>query len=109
MKHRIYIVLLCTVLTMMAACTHCSETKDDEGSAAMADYQRALAYDQGWQMKLAEHYYRKAYQGFAQKPAEDWHHYTDAGYRWACLRFRRGDTEGALNIITELLSLAEEN
>ena len=109
MKHRIYIVLLCTVLTMMAACTHCSETKDDEGSAAMADYQRAVAYDHGWQMKLAEHYYRKAYQGFAQNPAEDWHHYTDAGYRWACLRFRRGDTEGALNIITELLSLVEEN
>ena len=63
MNHRIYIVLLCTVLTMMAACTHCSETKDGDSSAAMADYQRALAYDQGWQMKLAEHYYRKAYQG----------------------------------------------
>ncbi len=94
---------------MMAGCTHCSETKDDEGSSAMADYQRALAYDQGWQMKIAEHYYRKAYQGFAQTPAQDWYHYTDAGYRWACLRFRRGDTEGALNVITELLSLAKEN
>ena len=109
MKHRIYIILLCAVLTMMAACTHCSEKNDDESSEAMADYQRALAYDQGWQMKLAEHYYRKAYQGFAQEPAQDWYHYTDAGYRWACLRFRRGDTEGALNTITELLALAKGN
>jgi AraC-like DNA-binding protein len=109
MKQRIYIILLCGVLTMVAACTHRSETKDDEISSAMADYQRALAYDQGWQMKIAEHYYRKAYQGFAQTPAKDWYHYSDAGYRWAYLRFRRGDAEGAMNVITELLSLAKEN
>ena len=109
MKQRIYIILLCAVLTMVAACTHRSETKDDEISSAMADYQRALAYDQGWQMKIAEHYYRKAYQGFAQTPAKDWYHYSDAGYRWAYLRFRRGDAEGAMNVITELLSLAKEN
>ena len=75
----------------------------------MADYQRGLAYDQGWQMKLAEHYYRKAYQGFARNPAKDWYHYTDAGYRWACLRSRRGDTEGALNVVTELLHQAKGN
>ena len=109
MKQRIYIILLCGVLTMVAACTHRSETKDDEISSAMADYQRALAYDQGWQMKIAEHYYRKAYQGFAQTPAKDWYHYSDAGYRLAYLRFRRGDAEGAMNVITELLSLAKEN
>ena len=109
MKQRIYIILLCAVLTMVAACTHRSETKDDEISSAMADYQRALAYDQGWQMKIAEHYYRKAYQGFAQTPAKDWYHYSDAGYRLAYLRFRRGDAEGAMNVITELLSLAKEN
>ena len=109
MKQRIYIILLCGVLTMVAACTHRSETMDDEISSAMADYQRALAYDQGWQMKIAEHYYRKAYQGFAQTPAKDWYHYSDAGYRWAYLRFRRGDAEGAMNVITELLSLAKEN
>ena len=109
MKQRIYLFILCAVLALMTACTHSSETKDDKSSSAMADYQRALAYDQGWQMKIAEHYYKKAYQGFAQNPAQDWHHYTDAGYRWACLRFRRGDTEGALNVITELLHQAEGN
>ncbi len=109
MKQRIYLIIFCVVLAMMAACTHSSETKDDVSSSAMADYQRGLAYDQGWQMKLAEHYYRKAYQGFARNPAKDWYHYTDAGYRWACLRSRRGDTEGALNVVTELLHQAKGN
>ena len=109
MVNRQWSIVLCAVLTMMAACTHCSETKDDEYSPAMAHYQRALAYDQGWQMKIAEHYYKKAYQGFAQNPAQDWHHYTDAGYRWAFLSFRRGDTEGALNTITQLLHQAKGN
>ena len=94
---------------MVASCTHCSDTKDDVSSSAMADYQRGLAYDQGWQMKIAEHYYRKAYQGFARNPAQDWYHYTDAGYRWAYLRFRRGDTEGAMNVTAELLQQAKGN
>ena len=94
---------------MVASCTHSSKTKDDVSSSAMADYQRGLAYDQGWQMKIAEHYYQKAYQGFAQNPAQDWCHYADAGYRWAYLRFRRGDTEGAMNITTGLLQQAKEN
>ena len=110
MRERIIVIFkLLAVLTMMSACTHCSETKDDEGSSAMTDYQRALAYDKGWQMKIAEHYYKKAYQGFAQTPAQDWYHYTDAGYRWAYLRFRRGDTEGAMNVTTELLHQAKGN
>ena len=94
---------------MVASCTHSSETKDDVSSPAMADYERGRAYDQGWQMKIAEHYYRKAYQGFARNPAQDWYHYADAGYRWACLRLGRGDTEGALSVITDLLHQAKGN
>ena len=34
MKHRIYIFILCAVLTMVASCTQCSETKDDEKAKA---------------------------------------------------------------------------
>ena len=142
MKHRIYIFLLCALLTMMAACTHSSETKDDEKAKAAwqryyeaydaknlnralavidsmetekmvstpkADHLRGLVYDQGWQMKIAEQFYKKSYQGYAPDPSQDWGTYTDTGYRWACLRFRRGDTEGALNVITGLLQQAKEN
>lgn len=75
-------------------------------STPKADHLRGLVYDQGWQMKIAEQFYKKSYQGYASNPSQDLGAYTDAGYRWACLRFRRGDTEGALNVTTELLHLA---
>ncbi len=78
-------------------------------STAKADHLRGLNYDQGWQMKIAEQFYKKSYQGYASNPSQDWHSYTDAGYRWACLRFGRGDTEGALSVITDLLHQAEGN
>ena len=140
--YRIYIFILCAVLTMVASCTHCSETKDDEKAKAAwrryyeaydaknqnralavidsmetkktvstpeADHLRGLVYDQGWQMKIAEQFYKKSYQGYASDPSQDWGTYTDAGYRWAYLRFRRGDTEGALSVITGLLHQAEGN
>jgi len=130
------------LLTMVASCTHSSETKDDEKAKAAwqryheaydaknlnrvlavidsmetekmvstpkADHLRGLVYDQGWQMKIAEQFYKKSYQGYASDPSQDWGSYTDAGYRWAYLRFRRGDTEGALNVVTELLHQAKEN
>ena len=93
MKQKIYLTILCVVLTMMAACTHSSETKDDEKAKAAwqryyeaydaknlkralavidsmetekivstpkADHLRGLVYDQGWQMKIAEHFYKKS-------------------------------------------------
>ena len=78
-------------------------------STPKADHLRGLVYDQGWQMKIAEQFYKKSYQGYASDPSQDWGSYTDAGYRWACLRSRRGDTEGALNTITELLHQAKGN
>ncbi len=78
-------------------------------STPKADHLRGLVYDQGWQMKIAEQFYKKSYQGYASDPSQDWGSYTDAGYRWAYLRFRRGDTEGALNVVTELLHQAKEN
>ena len=142
MKHRIYIFILFAVLTMVASCTHSSETEGDEKAKAAwqryyeaydaknlnsaltvidsmetekivstpkADHLRGLVYDQGWQMKIAEQFYKKSHQGYNSDPSEDWGTYTDTGYRWAYLRFRRGDTEGALNIVTELLQQAKEN
>jgi len=142
MKQMLYLFLLCAGLTMTAACTHSSDTKNDEKAEAAqqqyyeayqakdmnralsildsiemekiistprADYLRGLVYDQGWQMKIAEHLYKKAYEGYASEPAQDWYTYADAGYRWAFLRFRRGDTEGALDIITGLLHQAKGN
>ena len=77
--------------------------------AARANHMRAFAYDQGWQMRIAEHYYKKAYEGYGADPSQDWYLYGDAGYRWAYMRFLRGDTNGALSITSDLLAQVEEN
>ena len=78
-------------------------------STPKADHLRGLVYDQGWQMKIAEHYYKKSYQGYASDPSRDWHSYSDTGYRWAYLLFRRGNTEGAMNVTARLLHQAKGN
>ena len=78
-------------------------------ATAKGDYLRAMAYDQGWQMQIAEHYYREAYEAYREDPAQDWYVYGDAGYRFAYLRANRGDTDGALSVISALLTQAEEN
>lgn len=78
-------------------------------SRPKADRLRGIAYDLGWQMRIAEHYYRKSFEGYEAIPTKDWYEYTDAGYRWAYLRSVRGDVEGALNVITGLLAQAEKN
>ena len=144
MRKSRYVIILTAVfavLTLLASCTHCSETNDENAKAtwqryneaynaknlnraldvidsmetekivstAKADHLRGLVYDQGWQMKIAEHFYKKAYEGYDADPSQDWYTYTDAGYRWAYLRFRRGDTEGAMNVIAKLLPLAKGN
>ena len=74
-----------------------------------ANYLRAIAYDRAWLMQLAEHYFKSAYEGFSTDPSQSWYDYTDAGYRWACLRASRGDTEGALDITSKLLMQADGN
>jgi AraC-like DNA-binding protein len=78
-------------------------------STAKADYLRGIAYDAGWKMRIAEHFYKKAYENYVPKTSQDWFDYTDAGYRYAYMHFGRGDTEGALNILAKLLPQAKDN
>lgn len=78
-------------------------------SITKADYLRGIAYDAGWKMRIAEHFYKKAYENYVPKTSQDWFDYTDAGYRYAYMHFGRGDTEGALNILAKLLPQAKDN
>ena len=41
-------------------------------STAKADYLRGIAYDVGWKMRIAEHFYKKAYESFVLKSSQDW-------------------------------------
>ena len=78
-------------------------------TSPQADLMRAIGYDRCWQMRLAEHFYKKSYEAYCAAPAQDWYRYADSGYRWAYLRFARGDTQGSLSVITELLQQAKES
>ena len=141
MRHSLYLILLCAVLTILGCTGKQAGDGEEKAKAAWqryheaydaknlnraltvidsmetekmvstpkADHLRGLVYDQGWQMKIAEQFYKRSYQGYASDPSQNWDSYADAGYRWACLRSRRGDTEGAMNVITELLQQAKEN
>lgn len=76
---------------------------------ARADYLRAFAYDRVWQMRIAEHYFKKACEGYGTDPSQNWYDYADAGYRWAYLLLGRGDNEGALGVTSGLLAQSEGN
>lgn len=76
-------------------------------STAQADFMRGRAYDEGWQMTLAEHYYRKAFEGCTE-PIKDWALYAESGYRLAAILFMRLDIEESLRLSTELVTVAEK-
>ena len=79
------------------------------------DYKLAVDYDGQWQVRLAEMYYRKAYEALedayedglfplANNQSYSWFLYGDAGYRYAVMRYRRGDTEGAIGVMSDILA-----
>ena len=78
-------------------------------SSPRADCLRAFVYDEAWQMRLAELYYKKTYEALVGDPAQDWALYGDAGYRYACMMNQRGDVEGSLAVATAILAKAEGN
>lgn len=76
-------------------------------SAAKANFVRGRAYDEGWQMYLAEHYYRKAYEG-CTKPIQDWGLYAESGYRLSTILCMRLEMEESLRIATKLTDIANK-
>ena len=79
------------------------------------DYKLAQDYDGQWQVRLAEMYYCKAYEALKKAnedglfpPADDqsysWFLYGDAGYRYAVMLYRRGDTEGTIALLSDILT-----
>ena len=102
-------IILCFVLTLMAGCSG-KPTGDSTSEltetvwTARHNLEVGLEYDnQRHQMRLAELYYRKAYETLKDDPSQAWDVYAEAGYRYACLLYRRGDMEGALTIVSDVL------
>ena len=78
-------------------------------STPWANCLRAFVYDEAWQMRLAEFYYKKTYEAMAEDPAKDWALYGDAGYRYAHMMNQRGDVGGSLAVVTAILAKADGN
>ena len=103
------VIFLCVVLAM----TGCTGEKKAGGAisdkvyTALAWRDEALEYDKAGQMRLAELYYKKAYELMKDEPSQDWLAYGDAGYRYACMLYQRGDMEVTLAVVTELLDRVE--
>lgn len=115
-KMRYRILIIC-VLMALVGCTGSPKTDQRPEWVVQADkdYKQAVDYDGQWQVRLAEMYYRKAYEALKKAnedglfpPADDqsysWFLYGDAGYRYAVMLYRRGDTEGAIGLMSDILA-----
>lgn len=91
----------------------CTRHEADKPSASLKearlDYNRGLEYDQAWQFRLAEFYYGKVYRTMKENPEEDWWLYGEAGFRYAHMLSSRGDLEGAVAVLGEVLTRAQGN
>lgn len=76
-------------------------------TTAKANFVRGRAYDEGWQMYLAEYYYKKCYDACVD-PAKDWNLYAESGYRLSALRNMKFDLEGSLNVAMEMIAKADQ-
>lgn len=105
-RNRLLGIVLCLcALLFLAGCTRQGAGEPPESlKEAYKDYNEGIAYDQAWQFRLAEMYYRKAYEAMKEEPSQDWFLYGDAGYRYAYMNFQRGDTEGAIAVMSDILT-----
>ncbi|MBO7476606.1 MAG: AraC family transcriptional regulator [Salinivirgaceae bacterium] len=79
---------------------------DDEVATARSYRELGLEYDTLLQERMAEYYYMKAFETYTD-PSRDWDGYADVGYRYAYFMKLRGDLEGAVGVVTEVLRKAE--
>ena len=108
---RRYSYVLSLILCIAMALSGCKEkpvaAKYDDIHTATGYLNEGLDYDKAGQMRLAELFYKKAYEMVLDEPSQDWDLYAESGYRYACLLYQRGDMEGALAVVSEVLDKAE--
>ena len=109
MKLTLHHIILCFVLTLMAGCS--GKPTGDRPSELTETVRTArhnldvgLEYDnKRHQMRLAELYYRKAYETLKDDPSQAWDIYAEAGYRYATMLYRRGNMESGLTVVSDVL------
>ena len=110
-----YIIIL-TVLFAVLAAAGCTGKQADGCEAEMSEAVRTAHHqlEAGKQydllrnqMRIAELYYGKSYETLKDDPSQSWATFAEAGYRYACLLSQRGDMEGALAVVGDMLKKAE--
>jgi AraC-like DNA-binding protein len=99
---------------LLALTTGCKDSKGGNGVSegihtAQDDHNLGLQFDMAGKMHAAELYYRKAYEALKDNPSQDWNCYADAGYRYACILWQRGNVGETLTVVSEILDKAERN
>ena len=104
-------LLLCFVAALATGCTKDSDNdnQDDIVAQARADHKLASEYDEQWKMRLAEIYYKKAYDALSDNPEKDWKCYGHSGYAYACMLYNRGEIEQTMTVLSDIISKAENN
>lgn len=108
--YRLCILFCLSAVLLFAGCTGHEESEPSEAlKETRLDYNRGMEYDQAWQFRLAELYYGKVYRAMKENPEEDWWLYGEAGFRYAHLLTTRGDLEGAVGVLGEMMERTEGN
>ena len=80
-----------------------------EAAEVARDYfYNGMQYDSQHKMRLAELYYRKAYETLVDDPSQSWTNFAGAGYRYAYMLRERGDMDGAVTVLSDILSKVKE-
>jgi AraC-like DNA-binding protein len=107
MFKQIILVVLCVVALVACRGEKASDHVSKKVNTAISWHADALEYDKAGQMRLAELYYKKAFEALKDNPSQDWITYGDAGYRYACMLYQRGNMEGTLAIVSEIMDIAK--
>ena len=108
---RRYSYVLSLILCIAMVLSGCKEkpvaAKYDNINTAIGYFNEGLDYDKAGQMRLAELFYKRAYDLLIDDPSQDWDLYGESGYRYACMLYQRSDMGGALAVVSEVLDKAE--
>lgn len=109
MKRNPYFLLLilCCAMVLVGCTEQPAASNPDNINSAVGCFNEGVDYDKAGQMRLAELFYKKAYEKVLKEPSQAWDIYAEAGYRYACMLYQRSDMEGALAVVSEVLDKAE--
>ena len=114
MRKSSLIIILTAIAILLLACTknHGQNQADQQAkrdTTAMADWKRGSKYDRIGQKRIAEMYFKKAYDVLKDNPPKDWKTYTETAYGLMALRYLRYDLKGSMDIAMEVMKVMEKN